>query len=60
MTLIQCVGRRRIVVEPTGDTVTLHIWFRDPPSGKRVASLVLTKEEFAKFLLRLTEVTLTT
>jgi len=58
--VIKCVGRRRIVVEPTQDTIILHIWLRDPPGGKKVASLVLEKPEFDKLLLRLTEVKLTT
>jgi len=58
--LIKCVGRRRILIEPGTDTVTLQVWLRDPPHGKRIASLVLDKQEFDKFLLKLTEVKLTT
>jgi hypothetical protein len=53
--VIQCLGRRRIVVQTDGKNTILVIWLGDPPKGKKIAGLELDPLERDKLLLELTE-----
>jgi hypothetical protein len=53
--IIKCEGRRRITVTMVDGKTLLSIWIKDPPTGHKIAGLVLEPIEADKLRAALTE-----